>query len=281
MKILFVGDTHGNSAWLDLVIEEAENHNVGWIMQLGDFGYWEHKNSGVMFLAFLQDKLESTNQQLVWLDGNHENHPVLRRTYGPSAEKHQTHSEHGFWRIRNRIWHASRGHRWTWDDVTFLALGGAYSIDQYCSHHRYATSYPKGCPSCRVPGKSWWPQETITEDEMALAKAGGLVDVMVTHDCPDGVQGAIPDHGGLDRQKDRWPESKANRVRLAEVVKFVRPFTLIHGHYHWRNTETWSFPYGDETGELAWWPVLIQGLACDGMPGNCLLIDTKEMSRHG
>jgi hypothetical protein len=36
----------------------------------------------------------------------------------------------GFVEVTDRILWAPRGHRWTWQGVRFLALGGAFSIDR-------------------------------------------------------------------------------------------------------------------------------------------------------
>lgn len=259
MKLLFLGDTHGNTGWVHLIIETAKEHDIDWIVQVGDFGYWEHKKHGVDYLFAVETFLEEAGKQLVWLDGNHENHPVLRRNYGPESDKHITHEEHGFWRIRDHIWYAPRGHRWDWDGVKFMSLGGAYSIDK----------------NFRKVGSSWWWEELITEEEVEQAIEGGLVDIMVTHDCPDGVQGAIPAEGGLDRQKDRWPESLENRRKLARVVQAVRPFALVHGHYHHRNTEMYRYPV-----EGGYATTLIEGLACDEMSGAALIWTTEELSRR-
>lgn len=265
MKLLFLGDTHGNTSWVDNVIATAANHDIDWIVQLGDFGYWEHKRSGVEYLFCVQAALEEHDQHMVFIDGNHENHPVLRRNYGPEAEKHRVHPDYGFWRVRDRLWHAPRAHRWKFDAVQFMSMGGAYSIDK----------------NTRKVGTSWWWEELTTDEEIDQGIAGGLVDVLLTHDCPAGVQGAIWEQGGLDRQKDRWPESLQNRERLKRLVTQVRPYALVHGHYHHRNTEMYRFAYGDDEGHVVQWETLIEGLACDEMNGAALIWTTEELQRHG
>lgn len=271
MKILFLGDTHGNFAWVHDVIDTAKEHDVDWIVQLGDFGYWEHKKHGVDFLHGVQAELAGTDPymgehplDMVFIDGNHENHPVLRRNYGPEAENHRTHPEYGFWRVRDNLWHAPRAHRWLFDGVQFMSMGGAYSIDK----------------EFRKVGVSWWWEELTTDEEIDAGIAGGLVDILLTHDCPAGVQGAIDEYGGLDRQKDRWPDSLANRVRIKRLVEQVRPFALVHGHYHHRNTENFRFPFGDEDGNVVYWNTLIEGLACDQMSGAALVWVTEELPRR-
>lgn len=115
--------------------------------------------------------------------------------------------------ISHHITHLPRGHRFELDGVSFLALGGAYSIDK----------------PYRIVNESWWPEETITDEEMALAISGGPVDVMLTHDAPTGVNPFGPETVG---NKDEYPESWQNRLRLRMVVDACTPRVLFHGHYH-------------------------------------------------
>lgn len=280
MKLLFLGDTHGNTTWVDLVIETAHTHKVDWMIQVGDFGYWEHVKSGKHFLDETSKNLRAQDVQLVFIDGNHENHPMLRRRYGPSSATHETHPEYGFWKVRDNLFYAPRAHRWNWDGVKFMSMGGAYSVDKQCMDHQYASGCVKGCPNCRVTGRSWWPEEATTDAEIDEGIEGGLVDVLITHDTPDGVQGAIfGPPGGLDRQ-NRWPESRENRQRIKRLVTQTHPFALVHGHYHHRNTEMYRFAYGDGGDELAWWETLIEGLACDEMSGAALIWTTEGLTRR-
>ena len=127
----------------------------------------------------------------------------------------------------------------------FLALGGAYSIDE----------------DYRTPGKSWWATELINSEDQERAIAGGPVDVMVTHDSPEGVD--IP-------TLRRWapiPKSQANRERLLEVVKAVRPLYLTHGHYHDRYSDKLRFVVdADADGNLVWHEVQIEGVGADMSP---------------
>ena len=70
----------------------------------------------------------------------------------------------------------------------------------------------------------------VTEAVMAE----GECDVLLTHDCPEGVP--IP---GTDRDSslEFWPEQElrtawAHRELLAEVATALRPTRLWHGHFH-------------------------------------------------
>lgn len=214
-RVLLAGDTHRDGRWFDELAEIAAAKNCPVILQLGDFGYWEHTGNGIRFLEQVETSLARWDLTCVWIDGNHENHRMLRDPdlYQPRPD--------GFVEIRPRLLHAPRGQRWTWQGQRFLALGGAYSVDK----------------NRRRPGESWWPEETIADTEAFRCIADGPADVMVTHDAPWGADGVMgSETGGGD--KDRFPESTANRLTLGAVVAAVQPRLLVHGHYHHRNTTT-------------------------------------------
>jgi hypothetical protein len=247
-RVMFLGDTHGNLPWLRHAFVEAARRGCQVIVQCGDFGYWEHTTKGRVFLDRASDLTREHNIPLVWIDGNHENHSVLRANYAPGCKRHEPTVE-GFWTIRPGVSYAPRGHVWTWELVTFLALGGAYSIDE----------------QWRTEGESWWPEETITEGEVIRAIGDGTtVEVMVCHDAPAGCPGTIPGDGTWDRKKDAWPESLANRERVKAVMNVRRPKLLVHGHYHHRNSEMFD-------------GVQIEGLGCDDQPDSMYVLHLADV----
>jgi hypothetical protein len=205
-KVFLLGDTHGQAGWIKRASQIAVNNDCKVILQLGDFGFWPHTGSGKVFLDEVTRWMHRDGLELWWVDGNHENHDWL-------AE--QPHDEDGFWRL-GPIVHIGRGARWTWGDRTFLGCGGAYSIDKYY----------------RREGESWWAGETITEADI-IRCGTEHADVLVSHDAPWGANNVIGPFTAGD--KDDYPESAANRKRLAAICDAVQPDLLVHGHYHHRN----------------------------------------------
>lgn len=223
-QILLAGDWHGNAWHAKRIIDAAVERRIYVILQLGDFGYWPHHSDA--WLDDVDEYARLNGVYIFWIDGNHENHEMLRQI-PPESD--------GSVQIRPMITYLPRGHRWEWEGVTFLALGGAYSIDK----------------DGRIPGDSWWPEELITYREAYEAIAGGPVAVMVTHDAPWGAENVI--HGNRFN-KDWFPESKQNRVILRAVMEETMPELVVHGHYHNRNSTTIDYSGGQTR---------VEGFDCD------------------
>jgi len=210
MKILFLGDLHGDPHWVKWAFEQAVDFDAELIIQLGDLGYWEHMDGGKQFMDLLQMCTEEYLIDFWWIDGNHENFDWL---YDYPLDSN------GRRPIRPNVIHLPRGHMFELDDVKFLAFGGSFSIDR----HR------------RELGVSYWKQEVPTVQEVDAARAVGKVDVMLTHDVPEGT-----DLSGLlgpswKVYATKFVECGTVRDRVRDVWSIAKPNWLFHGHYHRRN----------------------------------------------
>ena len=232
MRLLLAGDIHGNPRHAMNVIASAAEFGCDKIVQLGDFGYWEHMEGGAEFLDLVSGESAQCGIPFYWIDGNHENHDKLKADYPIH--------EHGFRPIRDNLFHIPRGTVWEWDGVTFMGFGGAYSIDK----------------AYRKEGVSWWADEWASRHEVEDAVANAKkVDVMFTHDCPDEVpiDHIFISHG--HRFSKGIPEAMESRWRVSEVFNAARPSRLFHGHYHLRYD--WEHKWDD--GSVC----LVDGLAAD------------------
>lgn len=228
-KVLLAGDWHGNTVRATEVIKIAHENGVPVVIQLGDLGFWTPGESTNRYLKAVNEMCKQLGVTLLWVDGNHECHPEINKL--PINDE-------GVRRTRSHILHLPRGFRWNWYGDTWLALGGAHSVDTHM----------------RKEGVSVWQEEHISAEDIRRSVEGGNVDVMVTHDCPDGVE--IP---GL--QSHLFPiheitRSDEHRKTLAEVVDAVNPLMLFHGHYHVFYRSRRPRPEGGDT--------LVTGLADDG-----------------
>ena len=208
--ITLAGDWHGKVGAAKFALREAAKAGSSVVVHTGDFGIWPDGN-GRVFLDHVESLLGKHQLTLIFVDGNHEDFDQLDNY--PISQQHELRC------VRPRLYHAPRGARWNWSGLTWLALGGATSLDR---------------PG-RIPGQTWWPGEEVTWAEAQTALDGGPADVMVTHDCPFGVDipNLPPASVWLDSELRR---ANQHRQVMAEVVRGVRPTHLFHGHFHSRYT---------------------------------------------
>lgn len=228
-RILVAGDVHGDVHWWRKVCATAEYFSCDTIFQVGDFGWWPHVHPD--YPAAACDLLDKHDVNAYWIDGNHENFDdLLAMPAGPD----------GFVVCGPRLKYVPRGTAWTWNEVRFLGLGGAYSIDK---HHR-------------MLGLSYWEQELITRADVERALNAGPADIMFAHDSPIMPPG-LPDSYKNDAT------SRANREAVAAVAENAKPRVLYHGHYHHRYSKLWGSTF-------------IEGLSRDGDPLSLVILDLDE-----
>ena len=240
-RIIAAGDWHGNAHRAYAVLRHAGIRQVPVVVHLGDFGFWVPGAETDRYLDTVEKACVEFGVTLLWVDGNHEDHATLNAL--PL-------DEFGVRPIRDHIVHLPRGFRWNWHGRTWMALGGAHSVDKHL----------------RKPGRSWWPEEVLSPAEAERAIAGGPVDVIVAHDCPDRVD--IPDLAPDGFFPPAQIAAAEEHQRLVgTVVDATEPGILLHGHYHVRYHAVRSLPGGGQTA--------IVGLGADinSFRDNMLLLD--------
>lgn len=255
-RIVVAGDWHGNSRQASHVIRTAAKVLAGEPLRLvvhcGDFGVWPGPH-GAAYLEAVRRACDEHGVFVRFVDGNHEDFTQLEHL---RVRERWDGREAGDWlgfpADPAPVAWIPRGYRWTWHGRTWLALGGAASVDR----------------AVRTEGRDWWPQEEITGEQAAMVARDGPVDVMVTHDCPAGVVHSFPPPPSFWDVRD-LARSDAHRERLQRVVDAVRPRWLMHGHLHRSYQLTASFSYG---------PCEVTGLDRDGGDGsNWAVLDTERM----
>ena len=220
-RVLAAGDWHGNMTRAYGVIQSAGIRDIPVVLQLGDFGFWAPGADTDAYLDTVEKACAEFNVTLLWVDGNHECFPAL---YSLPL------NEIGVRPIREHIHHLPRGFRWNWHGRTWMALGGAHSVDKHM----------------RKPGRSWWPEEFLSDADIDLAIAGGPVDIIAAHDCPDrvAIPGLAPD-GFFPAEQIVYAE--AHRWMVGQVVDATQPGVFLHGHYHVRYNAVRDLPGGGQT----------------------------------
>lgn len=234
--VMVVGDTHGYAYNAVRYVGRCADLGLNTIIQVGDFGLWDHIQSGVWFLDDLNDSCVRNDVVVYFLDGNHENHKRLA-AYQKFAPKHETID--GAVHIRSNIVYLPRGTVWSLHDKTLMAVGGAVSIDRHF----------------RTINETWWLEEEFTDEQLEAITS--QADYLFTHDCPSN----FPFPGRLIPD----PDSVIHRQRMDRLGKIVQPKKWFHGHYH---AAMFGYPFRHLTGVAD-----VFGLAADGAPDSYLLLD--------
>lgn len=244
MKVLILGDVHGDTHAVINVINKSKHIDYSKIVQVGDFGLWDHLEKGVKFLDDINVTLSHFGRTLYAIGGNHENwdHWNWHIENGPKDND-------GFTILRSHIMLAPRIHSWTWEGRKMLAVAGAASVDR---GHRQR-EMRMGATA------SWWPQEQITDEEIDSIP-NEQVDFMFSHDCSNATPWGftlIPDH-----------DSQIHRQRIDRALKIAMPSMHFHGHMHrkyvWENRLS-----GDHYCST-------YGLDCDGTWDNWGILNLHE-----
>jgi Icc-related predicted phosphoesterase len=214
VRVLMLGDLHKNRSPFPQMVKAATENRCDVLLQVGDFGFWPHVDE--TYIPDLTKEMEKVDFErakqglaplyLVWIDGNHDNHDALEE-----GAWHTT--PEGFKEMSRRVFYSPRANRWVWSGVSFMSLGGGYSMDK----------------ASRTPHSEWWPQETLNQRNVWEAIAQGSVDILVTHDCPNGIEEQM----GITLSKIAR-EDEVNRLAVRAVCDSATPKLLFHGHYHHR-----------------------------------------------
>ena len=141
---------------------------------------------------------------------NHENFDLLEKF--PVVEWHGGKAS----RLTERIFWLRRGEIYTIEGHTYFCFGGARSVDK----------------DWRTPGKSWWPQEEPTIEEMihgmeVINENLDKIEYVITHDCPSYVIRMI------DSYKSTLPIENGYKLRLYFDNYFERLFHDSKSFKHW------------------------------------------------
>lgn len=203
MKILFLGDSHGDSLFIQAACRFASEHGIDKIVQLGDFGVW-FRHGEWAFGRSVHKSVETYGVPLYFVRGNHEDGNALDR-----FRLNGLFDADGFHILSptekyGNIRLIPDGHVWVWGGLSFGGFGGAVSIDQ----------------DRRIEGFSWWPNEV--PDQQAVSRLS-KVDVLITHDSTE-----LPPADGFKIDE----QSRQSRASVQRAVEESRPLLHMHGHYH-------------------------------------------------
>ncbi len=196
MKLIILGDVHchwdgANKAVQSALKEHPDAHTV---IQMGDLGDgWPTKDGFNRWTP-------NFDLPIYVVDGNHENFDAIE---AGNTNPRLT------WMKRGSVMHfnAQDPHH------AVMFFGGATSPDR----------------ADRTIGRSWWPQESITREqvEYALEYYGPQLTAMFCHERAE----CFP----LPSTQEVWADNcgRSDRIALERVVRYHRPRFYFHGHWHW------------------------------------------------
>lgn len=204
-RVLFLGDTHGDLDFLERGLREAHDNGCYALFQVGDFGFlWPGDDR----MREVEEAAVGYGMPLFWIDGNHDWHPEIRKRF-PVTD--HVAGKPGVFHVRRSCMVTVPGPGKS--AMRICGLGGAPSIDQ----------------KSRTPGKSWWSEETITDEELNGISPHIMVDVFACHDAP-----AMPP-GFKPIGRPDFDLSCANNMQSVRWAwQTLGHPVLIHGHWHKR-----------------------------------------------
>lgn len=202
-RLGFFGDTHGYIDDAEIILDFFKSNDVDEVISVGDWGF--NLSAKVNLVYELDLMLSNRDMKMRFIDGNHDNHIVLR-AFG----KHESN-------VTENITYMHRGSIFTYDDgITIGFLGGAPSIDK-----RYRLEN----------NLHWFKEEEITDDdvnEFIRNTVDKKIDIVVTHDAPKLPQTIYP----IKDDIEFFNSSQASLSKVKQIVDHAKPKLLIHGHYH-------------------------------------------------
>ena len=260
--IALVGDLEGDRDWAVSTLRAVgERGDVEVVCQLGDlrFGMGSDPDG---YLGAIESVCAEFGLRLLCINGNHENWARLDRLW----EEPRWRLEDGAARpieVSDHVTLLPRGHRWELGGRSFVALGGAPSVNRHLL----------------TEGVDWWPSEVVTDAQVEATIAGGHAEVMLTHDSPRPPCCTAPVAEIIRGNPCDWPEASlayaaAGIEQVTRAVAGVAPVLLVHGHFHVAGEAVVRLPGADHD-------TTIWSLAANQDPGNVRLLDLDMLSDAG
>lgn len=219
MRIGFIGDTHCSVQALSFMLWRMRREGITEVVSVGDFGIYSDR-FGEKFRGRASKLCKEYGITLYIVPGNHENWQIINDLTGDDRTSWAPYSK--------SIFIAPRGLRWEWGGMSFVALGGAPSVDRGWRVRANRDLNPD------AKNKHWYPEEALTDEDVAFVSEGGYADVMVGHDAPRGVprvDSVIAGNpmGFLDED---LAYADIGRGLMNKAFHAVAPSYFFHGHYH-------------------------------------------------
>ena len=215
MKILIVGDTHGNVSTIAYIDQWCANHGIDVVFQVGDFGiHWPGQTCRVHQFFHKKARKERPGPTWYTCGGNHDNYVKLE-ALNASQEKRNVFSN--LIEYTDGCYYVKRTESISFDGMSFLFFGGTESTDA----------------AYRTPGLNWWAAETPTEEEFQLLFDNWekhKPDVIISHEAPTSVR---PDRApGLNPHSGYRTNHTSHHLQRVMELTDHQPTLWFYGHHH-------------------------------------------------
>jgi hypothetical protein len=254
-----IGDLEGDREWAVSTLRTlGERGDVSVACQLGDlrFGMGPDPQG---YLEAIESVCAEVGLRLLCVNGNHENWALLDDLWADARWQDEGGSLKPI-EVSDHVTLLPRGHRWELGGRSFVALGGAPSVNRLLL----------------TEGVDWWPSEVIGEEHVEATIAGGHAEVMLAHDSPGPPYCTDPVAEVISTNPLGWPDSilayaEEGIDKVTRAVLGVRPLLLAHGHFHLAGHAAVRLP-GSPHDTTIW------SLAANRDPGNVRLLDLDTLT---
>ncbi|MXG91633.1 hypothetical protein [Nocardioides flavescens] len=258
MIVALLGDLEGDRDWaVDRLRVIGERGDVRMVLQLGDlrFGMGPDPDG---YLDAIDSACADHGLEMWSIGGNHEHWARLDELWS-LPEWQLPDGSLAPLRLRERVLMLPRGHRWELGARSFVALGGAPSVN--------VTQLTEGV--------DWWPSEVVEERHVDATVAGGSADVMLTHDSPGppyctAPVGEIITGNPWGRPDSTLAYAQTGIDRITRAVTGVAPRLLVHGHFHVGGEAVVHLPGACR-------PTMVWSLGANGDEANLRYLDMETL----
>jgi hypothetical protein len=215
-----IGDLEGDRNWaVSRLRALGERGDVDVACQLGDLRFGMGPDHEA-YLAAIESICARFGLRLLCINGNHENWARLDQLWAEPRWRSEGGNQKPI-NVSDHVTLLPRGHRWEMGGRSFVALGGAPSVNRLRL----------------TEGIDWWPSEVIQDEHVEATVAGGHAEVMLTHDSP-GPPFCVDSVADVMRNNPNgWPDSilayaEDGIEKITRAVVGVQPLLLAHGHFH-------------------------------------------------
>ncbi|MBM7826617.1 hypothetical protein [Microbacterium aurum] len=251
-RIVVAGKWNGRLPWIERAIASAARSGASSILYLGNVNVLPGRSTRLLkeidhWCVNSASGRHTGIRTIAVVPGHHDDWGTLSRLFAEHPGEAVQLSDY--------VWALPRGYRFTIGGRSFLAFGGAPSVDFLR----------------RIEGYSWWREELPSLADVKAAAAGGHADVLLTHDAGYAL---TPKASAAIKGRRGWSDTElsyadSGRVYVHWVTEAVTPLLHLHAHLDVRDSAT--FPR-DGLPSLR-----VESLDCDGRPGNLVLLDLTTL----